>query len=91
VIAFKATPASIVTLSIVSAPASPRRLRHRVMIEGSMGISCSKKLPSAAVLPVGFSAQRATAPSVVGEVIPIFQIMQRHHQPCINPGAPVCA
>jgi hypothetical protein len=63
VIAFIATPASIVALSIVSAPASPRRLRHRVMLEGSTGISCSKNCRPLKCCQYGFSVQRATTAS----------------------------
>ena len=39
---FRRRPASIVSLSSSSAPASPTRLRQRLMLEGSMGASWQK-------------------------------------------------
>ena len=72
-------PASIGPRSICSAPASPRRLRQRVMLEGSIGIRMLKMPHAAEVLPVRIFHPQGNH-VFIAQVMPILQIVQSHHQ-----------
>jgi hypothetical protein len=56
--AFNFSPAWIVSFSNCSAPASPIRFRHRVMLDGSIGSQCSKNFIPLKHCQYGFSTQR---------------------------------
>ena len=72
-------PASIGPRSICSAPASPSRLRQRVILEGSIGIRMLKMPHAAEVLPVRIFHPQGNH-VFIAQVMPILQIVQSHHQ-----------